>query len=633
VDGTDRLIAYATTRDRAASGTTPWTRQDLEVPVDSTATAITFGALLAGDGVAWFDHFRLALDGLPYEEPLAPPIVDPAPAAIDWLRARAIPFDTDDPDHDDSDLVPILHVIGNARVLGLGEGTHGTREFSRMKHRLVRALVEELGFRLFAMESDFSGTERLNHYVLTGEGDPRDILRGMRLWTWNTEEVLALVRWIRAYNASGRDPVQFLGFDMQQPIAAIDSLSGFIRRADPDFGGALAESLRIVARAHEADARGAAGSAAALLRGEPFSGKRVRLSGWIKTEAIDEGEAALWLRADGDSARPVYDGMEGRGPSGTTGWARYTVEVRVPAGTRRVAFGATLRGDGAAWFDSLGMEVDGRPVHSGTTFDFNFETRRPIGGLRTAGSGYRSETDSTTARFGRRSLVIRQDAVTADAARGDRWARAVGAAEGVLRHVEAESLLLATRAEEPEVARAIQNARLVLQSCRAFANPPTRDASMAENAAWLLSRAPAGSKLILWAHNAHVSRHADAMGSYLAARYGSGYMNLGFAFHEGSYIASERRGLDAFPAMPSQPGSLEWALHRTGLPRLALDLRQASPEDPASAWLTGELDFRSIGALPVLHGFYRTPVAHDFDAVIFFDRTTPSRPLPSRVGP
>ena len=211
--------------------------------------------------------------------------------------------------------------------------------------------------------------------------------------------------------------------------------------------------------------------------------------------------------------------------------------------------------------------------------------------------------------------------------------RAVGAARGVLAHGAAESLLLLAREPEPDVARALENARLILQACRGYANPLTRDASMAENAEWLLSRAPAGSKLVLWAHNAHVSRRAGAMGSYLAERFGPDYVNLGLACHEGSYTAATRNGLDTYPAMPSQPGSLEWALHRTGLPALALDLREASPGDSASAWLLREMDFRSIGAIPVQHGFYRTRVAHDYDLVLFVDRTTASRPLPGRVGP
>jgi len=150
---------------------------------------------------------------------------------------------------------------------------------------------------------------------------------------------------------------------------------------------------------------------------------------------------------------------------------------------------------------------------------------------------------------------------------------------------------------------------------------------MAENAERFLDRAPAGSKMVLWAHNAHVSRREGAMGFFLAERYGADYLPVGLALHDGGYVAGVGRGLEVFEAMPSNPGSLEWALHKSGLPRLALDLRQASPADSSAAWLTEDLEFRNIGALPVQHGFYRSRVARDFDVILFFDHTAPSRPL------
>jgi erythromycin esterase-like protein len=627
VDGRDRMLAYVTSREDALHGTTPWSERRIEVDVDSTVTAVTFGGILAGDGVAWFDRFRLYLDGQPYEEPPAPPIVDPDSTQMAWLRAHAVPIATDDPERSDDDLIPLMQMVGSAHVVGLGEGTHGTREFLRMKHRMVRALAENLGFNLFALESNLPETASLNHYVLTGEGDPRELLRAMHFWTWNTEEMLAFVRWMRAYNASGRGPIRFLGFDMQDPVAAIDSLLGFVGAADPAYLPALRESLDVIAGAREAERQGPAGTALGILRAQPFAGKRVRFSGWIRTEDVEDGEAALWLRADGGPNRPVTDGMEGRGPRGTTRFARYEVEIRVPRGAKRLFFGAVLRGDGVAWFDSLDLAVEGLPTRSGPGFDFDFERPLRLGGLRVAGPGYSFGLDSAVAAFGRRSLRIREDPMVVNRVWSARWARAVGAAAAVLAHVRAESLTVAATQPARDVGRAVENARLTLQACRARANPPTRDASMAENVEWLLSRAPVGSKIVLWAHNAHVSRREGAMGHYLAERYGTDYVSFATAFHEGSYVASERSGLVPVPAMPSQPGSLEWALHRTGLPRLALDLREASPDDSASAWLLGGIDFRNIGAIPVQHGFYRTQVAHDFDAVIFFDRTTPSRPL------
>jgi erythromycin esterase-like protein len=502
-----------------------------------------------------------------------------------------------------------------------------------MKHRLFRCMVEELGFTLFAMECNLTEAERLDRYVLTGEGDPAALLRSMGFWTWNTQEVLDLLRWMRAHNATARVPVRFLGFDMLGAAAPMDSLVLFAHRSDPDGFPAVSESLRVVALTHELERRGPVGTAGAFLRGDPLVEKRLRLHGWIRTEAIENGEAALWIRADVDSGRAAFAGMEGAGPAGTSGWSRYAVELVVPPRARRIAFGALLRGEGAAWFDSLGLDVDGRATRPGSLYDFGFEDARPLGGLRLSGLGYRADADTSGARFGRKSLRLRQDPVAVAGDRSIRWTRAIGAARSVLARLEAESLALVARAPDGDVARALGEARLVLQSCEAGRNPPVRDRAMADNVAWLLEHAPEGARIALWAHNAHVSRRPRAMGSYLARRYGADYTNIALAFHQGTYTASDIGGPHAYDAVPSQPGSLEWALHRSGIPILALDLRDASPADSASAWLTGTPEFRSIGALPVGHGFYRTPVAREFDAVLFFDRAGASRLLPREGSP
>lgn len=75
----------------------------------------------------------------------------------------------------------------------------------------------------------------LNKYVLTGQGDPEELLEGMYFWTWNTQEVLDMIHWMRAYNASGRGPVQFTGFDAQISWGAADNLRAFLAAADPAY--------------------------------------------------------------------------------------------------------------------------------------------------------------------------------------------------------------------------------------------------------------------------------------------------------------------------------------------------------------------------------------------------------------
>jgi len=73
-----------------------------------------------------------------------------APAAVlDWIRARAVPLATVEAGHGFADLAPLAAAIGDARIVGLGEATHGTREFFQLKHRLLEWLVSERGFDVF----------------------------------------------------------------------------------------------------------------------------------------------------------------------------------------------------------------------------------------------------------------------------------------------------------------------------------------------------------------------------------------------------------------------------------------------------------------------------------------------------
>lgn len=89
-------------------------------------------------------------------------------------------------------------MIDGARIVALGEATHGTREFFKLKHRLVEFLVAEHGFTTFAIEANWPECEAAIEYVMNGVGDPAVALAGLHFWTWDTEEVLALIEWMRS---------------------------------------------------------------------------------------------------------------------------------------------------------------------------------------------------------------------------------------------------------------------------------------------------------------------------------------------------------------------------------------------------------------------------------------------------
>ena len=109
---------------------------------------------------------------------------------VDWVRSHAIRLTTAEAGHGFADLQPLERVVGDARIVSLGEATHGSREFFQLKHRMLEFLATQMGFSIFSIEANMPEAYRLNDYVLNGTGDPAQLLRGMYFWTWDTEEVL-----------------------------------------------------------------------------------------------------------------------------------------------------------------------------------------------------------------------------------------------------------------------------------------------------------------------------------------------------------------------------------------------------------------------------------------------------------
>jgi erythromycin esterase len=221
------------------AGTQGWQRYDLYMSVPAGAVGLNFGVMLNGTGTAWFDNLSIDVNGQPY-------FPNPAAQQVQWIQANAIPFTSLDPDADFTELMPLQNIIGTARVVGLGEGTHGTSEFWRMKTRLFSFLVQEMGFTILAMEANMPEAARLNDYVQTGIGDPKELLKGMNYFNWNMQEILDLIDWMRQYNASGKGHVEFMGLDVNMAIVAMENVIGFVRKADPSLLASVASSYAAV---------------------------------------------------------------------------------------------------------------------------------------------------------------------------------------------------------------------------------------------------------------------------------------------------------------------------------------------------------------------------------------------------
>jgi erythromycin esterase len=157
------------------------------------------------------------------------------PPEAAWLQKNTIPLLSTRAETGFADLEPLDALVGSARMIGLGEATHGTREFFTTKHRLLEYLVQKHGFGVFAIEANWASSFAINQYVLGGAGNARDLLRQYAkiMWAWRTEEVLELIEWMRRYNQTAQQKIVFSGFDMQEPVPAVDDLTSWLGQVAP----------------------------------------------------------------------------------------------------------------------------------------------------------------------------------------------------------------------------------------------------------------------------------------------------------------------------------------------------------------------------------------------------------------
>ncbi len=172
---------------------------------------------------------------LPGQATKSPSSISVPSEVTSWFKSAAIPLDSTSPESGWEDLRRMESTIGNARIVAMGEATHGTREFFQLKHRMLEFLVEKKGFTVFGIEANWPESLAINDYVLNGTGDATEALDSLYFWTWNTDEVLDMIRWMRKYNQDPKhtNKVKFFGFDMQVAHVAVRNAERYLEKVDP----------------------------------------------------------------------------------------------------------------------------------------------------------------------------------------------------------------------------------------------------------------------------------------------------------------------------------------------------------------------------------------------------------------
>jgi protein-L-isoaspartate(D-aspartate) O-methyltransferase len=150
------------------------------------------------------------------------------------IRETASPIQ----DIEQADLSGLVERIGDARVVLLGEATHGTSEFYRMRARITKELILRHGFNFVAVEADWPDAARINQYVRHAPATREQWKAFSRFptWMWRNHEALELVEWLRAWNAEVSEPerrASFYGLDLYSLFTSVNAVITYLNKIDP----------------------------------------------------------------------------------------------------------------------------------------------------------------------------------------------------------------------------------------------------------------------------------------------------------------------------------------------------------------------------------------------------------------
>ena len=181
----------------------------------------------------WYEQFAQTTDD-EVKQLLAGRPESASPFSV--IRERAVRLGGGPRDYD-----ALLAGIGDARIVMLGEATHGTHEFYRERALITRRLIEQKGFTAVAVEADWPDAYRVNRYV-RGAGtdeDAMDALAGFGrfpTWMWRNAEVLDFIGWLRSHNDT--QPADrragFYGLDLYSLRTSIEAVLAYLDKVDPE---------------------------------------------------------------------------------------------------------------------------------------------------------------------------------------------------------------------------------------------------------------------------------------------------------------------------------------------------------------------------------------------------------------
>jgi erythromycin esterase len=156
----------------------------------------------------------------------------------EWALKNSQKIETVEVTEKHNDLKLLKQVVGNAEVVCLGESRHDIHEQFMLKYRFIKYLVEEMDFTCFVLEASLPYSNKINDYILDGNGNIDEIMADMPGWfLWDTQEMKEILNWLRDFNQNPKNDkkVTFYGIDIVAPNNALDQIFEYLQKVDKAY--------------------------------------------------------------------------------------------------------------------------------------------------------------------------------------------------------------------------------------------------------------------------------------------------------------------------------------------------------------------------------------------------------------
>jgi erythromycin esterase-like protein len=170
---------------------------------------------------------------------------------VELLRQHSVPL----PAVDDPTFADHFDQFADARVVLIGEASHGTSEFYRARAAITRRLIEHHGFTIIAAEADWPDAAKIDRYVRQQQPSTwvEEGFKRFPTWMWRNQEVANFARWLRSHNdvLPSERRVEFRGLDVYSLGSSIQEVLGYLDRVDPQAASAARHRYGCLSPWHE----------------------------------------------------------------------------------------------------------------------------------------------------------------------------------------------------------------------------------------------------------------------------------------------------------------------------------------------------------------------------------------------